>query len=120
MRSGAYARSKSRPATSPLRSSSSRNGPLVVPGNVVDRRTARWPRRRPAAMVAAASRTAVRSGFFAASIGVGTHTNQTSAERTASADGVTTESPLPRAARRRSSVMSPIGEIPARTCETRS
>ena len=35
-RSGAYARSKSVPACSPLPSIASRNGPVVVPGNVVD------------------------------------------------------------------------------------
>ena len=35
-RSGANARSKSAPARRPLRSSTSRNGPVVVPGKVVD------------------------------------------------------------------------------------
>ena len=48
-RSGAKARSKSRPATRPDRSSSSRNGPSVVPGNVVDWRTTSWPGRKPLA-----------------------------------------------------------------------
>src|SRR6202142_3168413 len=45
-RSGAKARSKSRPASRPVsRSSTSRNGPVVVPGNVVDWRTTSCPAR---------------------------------------------------------------------------
>ena len=68
-------------ATSPDRSSSSRNGPLVVPGNVVDCRTTSWPARSCVADEAAARRTGPRSGPWPALIGVGTQTKIASTGR---------------------------------------
>ncbi len=119
-RSGAKARSKSWPARRPDRSSSSRNGPLVVPGNVVDWRTTSWPARRCSRISAAADRTGPRSGSFERrdrrrdadedDVGVG---------EAAHAPGSTTLRPPSSAAARRSFEMSSIGERPAASSATR-
>ncbi len=119
-RSGANARSKSLPATRPDRSSSSRNGPVVVPGNVVDWRITSCPFRRCSRIIEAAERTGARSGSLDFVIGVGTQTKMTSASASPAAAGATTLSPLPRAATRRSSSISSIGELPLASCATRA
>ena len=92
-RSGANASSKSRPATRPERSSSARNGPAVVPGNVVDWRTTSWPRQRCSRTSAAALRTGPRSGSLAWVMGVGTHTKTASAASRAASSGDTIRKP---------------------------
>ena len=92
-RSGANARSKSVPALSPVRSRTSRNGPVVVPGKVVDWRMTSWPARRCSPMVSAADRTGARSGSFVVVIGVGTHTKIASASAIRASSGATTDEP---------------------------
>ena len=119
-RSGANARSKSVPATSPERSSSRRNGPVVVPGKVVDWRMTSWPARRCSRIIDAADRTGARSGSFDFVIGVGTQTMMTSASARPASSGATTRSPLPSAATSRSSAMSSIGELPPASWATRT
>ena len=118
-RSGAKARSKSRPATRPESSSASRNGPSVVPGNVVDWRTTSCPARRCSRMVAAALRTGPRSGSFERVIGVGTHTKMASASARPADSGVTIRNPPARPRWRRASSTSSIGDRPARSSATR-
>jgi hypothetical protein len=112
-RSGAKARSKSAPARRPVsRSRTARNGPVVVPGKVVDWRTTRCPARRPARTSSAAERTGPRSGSLVGVTGVGTQTNTASAARMASGSGATARKPATRAAARRASGMSSMGELP--------
>ena len=118
-RSGANARSKSTPALSPVCSSTSLNGPVVVPGNVVDWRMTSWPARRWPRMVSAADRTGARSGSFVVVIGVGTQTKMASASGMWPSAGETTDRPLPRAAARRSFETSSIGDEPAFSSSTR-
>ena len=120
-RSGAKARSKSRPATRPDASSTVRNGPVVVPGKVVDWRMISWPARSWSRMNAAAARTAPRSGSLVVVIGVGTHTNTASiSARAASGWAITHRFPLSSAAASRSSVTSSMGDRRALSWATRS
>ena len=118
-RSGAKARSKSVPAVRPVRSRTSRNGPVVVPGKVVDWRMTSWPGRRCSRIVSAAERTGCRSGSLVVVIGVGTHTKMASASGMWLSDGATTDRPLPSAAVRRSFETSSIGDEPAFSSATR-
>ncbi len=111
-RSGAKARSKSRPAMRFDRSSSARNGPVVVPGKVVDCSTTRCPGRSEPRTSSAADITGARSGSLVAVIGVGTHTTIASAaaRRPFAASDPTNLMPLPRAALSRASSTSSMGE----------
>ena len=69
-RSGAKARSKSRPATRPDAPAPGGTGPVVVPGKVVDWRTTSWPGRSVAGGRGSRPRsTAPRSGSLASLIG---------------------------------------------------
>ncbi len=88
-RSGAKARSKSGPASSPVDSSTSRNAPTVVPGKVVDWRTTSWPACRCGAIVSAAPMTGRRSGSLVVVTGVGTHTKIASAASRPASSGTT-------------------------------
>ena len=86
------------PAFRPDCSTTSRNGPVVVPGKVVDWRTTRWPARRPSRTKAAAPRTGARSGSLVEVIGVGTHTNSASTSRGRASAGL--DDPQPSVERR--------------------
>ena len=97
-RSGAKARSKSTPAFSPLRSTTSAKGPVVVPGKVVDWSTISWPARTCPQIVSAADSTGARSGSFVAVIGVGTQTKIASASEIVESTGDPTRIPRSSAA----------------------
>ncbi len=113
-RSGAKARSKSRPAWSPVVSRTSRKAPTVVPGKVVDWRTTSWPAWRCGAMVSAAPMTGRRSGSLVVVTGVGTQTKMASAVSRPASSAPRTVSPFAIAFASRSSEMSSIGEWPRR------
>src|SRR5207245_2633355 len=95
----AKARSKSRPATRPVRSRASRKGPPVVPGYVVDWRMISWPARRLPRIVSAAFRTGPRSGSFESVMGVGTPTKMASASARRPCRSLADEARAPVAAR---------------------
>jgi len=119
-RSGAKARSKSVPARRPPPSIASRNGPTVVPGNVVDWRITSWPLRMWVLRYSAAPRTGPRSGSFDAVIGVGTQTITTSASAVSASSVRRIRRPPSSAVRRRSSEMSSIGDRPEVSSSTRA
>jgi hypothetical protein len=98
----------------------SRNGPLVVPGYVVDWRTTSWPLRMWSRMVSAADRTGARSGSLVVVIGVGTQTKIASAALRSVSAGEQTRRPSASAACSRSSLTSSIGEVPALSSATRT
>ena len=95
------------------RSRTSRNGPVVVPGKVVDWRMTSWPGRRCSRIVSAADRTGARSG----SLVVGDRRRDAHEDGVGLADrasaGRDDGRPLARAAARRSSETSSIGDEPA-------
>ena len=101
------------------RSSTSRKGPVVVPGNVVDWRTTSCPARSAGRIVSAADRTGRRSGSLESVIGVGTQTKTASASPSGASADRWTSRPAARAAASRSSVMSSIGDVAPRSSVTR-
>ncbi len=88
MRSGEKARWKSRPTTSPVRDRIGSTTSSVVPGQVVDSSTTSVPGRSRAAMASVAPMTALRSGLWSASSGVGTQITTVSASASTLASSV--------------------------------